>query len=217
MATATDTRDFTAIWTEPDVEEGAARAALRGQIDRLESRLAGLTMDLWEARHREALRPISAPRSRAPRLLTLGELEAVRDALVSNVRSAERVLDRCAETQTQARATLESMLADPPAHRFEVVTLADIGEPGCGAYQVLPRLGLLGMMFGWWCVKLSSGCPLAMPYPNRYYSRKSRNPWGRHAKLELALTIIVVVAVIATILVFLLVFHDIPFRSGEPT
>jgi hypothetical protein len=56
-----------------------------------------------------------------------------------------------------------------------------------------------------------------MPHPQRYYSRKPRSEWGRHAKVELALTIVVVVVVIATILIFLLVFHDIPFRSGEPT
>jgi hypothetical protein len=51
------------------------------------------------------------------------------------------------------------MLADPHAHRFEVVRRADLGEPGCGAYAVRPAFGLLGMLFGWWCVKLSSGCP----------------------------------------------------------
>jgi hypothetical protein len=26
---------------------------------------------------------------------------------------------------------------------------------------VRPRLGLIGMLAGWWHVKLSSGCPLA--------------------------------------------------------
>lgn len=56
-----------------------------------------------------------------------------------------------------------------------------------------------------------------MPYPNRYYSRKSRKGWGRNARLELAITIIVVVVVIAAILVFLLVYHDLPLRMGEPT
>jgi hypothetical protein len=32
---------------------------------------------------------------------------------------------------------------------------------GCGVWQVRPRLGLIGMLMGWWQVKLSSGCPLA--------------------------------------------------------
>jgi len=35
-----------------------------------------------------------------------------------------------------------------------------VGEPGCGVWQVRPRLGLIGMLMGWWQVKLSSGCPL---------------------------------------------------------
>lgn len=29
-----------------------------------------------------------------------------------------------------------------------------------GVWQVRPRLGLIGMLAGWWHVKLSSGCPL---------------------------------------------------------
>lgn len=55
-----------------------------------------------------------------------------------------------------------------------------------------------------------------MPYPNRYYHRKPRE-WGRHARFELILTIVIVVLVIATILIFLLVYHDFPMRGGEPT
>jgi hypothetical protein len=51
-----------------------------------------------------------------------------------------------------------------------------------------------------------------VPYPHRYYSRKPRSEWGRHAKVELAVTIIVIAVVIGAILVFLLVFHDFPFR-----
>jgi hypothetical protein len=37
----------------------------------------------------------------------------------------------------------------------------------------------------------------------------------RHARLELWLAIIVVVAVLATLAVFLLVYHDVPFRGGQ--
>jgi heme/copper-type cytochrome/quinol oxidase subunit 2 len=54
-----------------------------------------------------------------------------------------------------------------------------------------------------------------MPYPHRYYSRKTTQ-WGRHPKLEIALTVIVIVAVIAALLIFLLVYHTLPFRSGGP-
>ena len=51
------------------------------------------------------------------------------------------------------------MRADPAAHRWERVDSAELGEPGCRHWQVRPRLGLIGMLAGWWHVKLSSGCP----------------------------------------------------------
>jgi hypothetical protein len=53
------------------------------------------------------------------------------------------------------------MLLDPARHRFARVSCQDLGQPGCGVWQVRPRLGLIGMLMGWWEVKLSSGCPLA--------------------------------------------------------
>ena len=59
------------------------------------------------------------------------------------------------------RLYLERMLLDPASHRYARVSRADLGEPGCGVWQVKPRLGLIGMLMGWWEVKLSSGCPLA--------------------------------------------------------
>jgi hypothetical protein len=36
-----------------------------------------------------------------------------------------------------------------------------IGEPSCKTWEVRPRVGLLGMLMGWWRVKISSGCPLS--------------------------------------------------------
>jgi hypothetical protein len=51
------------------------------------------------------------------------------------------------------------MLADPAAHRGERIALRELGRPGCGVYAVKPRLGLVGMLAGWWQVTLSSGCP----------------------------------------------------------
>ena len=56
---------------------------------------------------------------------------------------------------------LERMLLAPGKHRFETVSNKQLGEGGCGVWQVRPRLGLVGMLAGWWHVKLSSGCPLA--------------------------------------------------------
>jgi hypothetical protein len=119
----------------PPLDERAARRDLRAQIAALEARGG------------------RAHGGSGPRMLSLGELEAVRDALVSAPRPAQ------ADGQEGARLLLERMLADPGAHRFARVPLAALGQPGCGAYIVRPRLGLLGMLAGWWEVKLSSGCP----------------------------------------------------------
>lgn len=112
----------------------AARADLRAQIAALEAR---------------------GGRSAAaggPRILSLGELEVVRDSLAAAPEPAPA-------PDGSARLLLERMLADPRGHRWARVPLAALGHPGCGAYVVRPRLGLLGMLAGWWEVKLSSGCP----------------------------------------------------------
>ena len=53
------------------------------------------------------------------------------------------------------------MLAAPADFKWVQVSRADLGEPGCGHWHSRPRLGPLGMLMGWWRVKVSSGCPLA--------------------------------------------------------
>jgi hypothetical protein len=194
-----------------------ARASLRKQIGRLEAELGALAVDAWVSGHRQAPRhrPQLAPITPAPRLLSLAELELIRDELVERIHYTREGLKRRAETQAAAHRRLTAMLEDPAAHRYELVPLAELGQPACGAYHVLPRLGLLGMLFGWWCVKLSSGCPLAM-YHRSKYQRYQYLIHRRKAKLELVVAIIVVIAVITAIAIFLLVYHDFPFRLGEP-
>ena len=96
-----------------------------------------------------------------PRLLDLGELERVRDDLAERLRVARVTIAERAEVHAANRVLLERMLLEPARHRFTRVALEDLGEPGCGVWQVRPRLGLIGMLMGWWQVKLSSGCPLA--------------------------------------------------------
>ena len=49
-----------------------------------------------------------------------------------------------------------------------------------------------------------------------YHHRRRRTPWGRHATLEMVLTIVVVFLVIAVLVVFLFVYHDLPFRISTP-
>ena len=98
---------------------------------------------------------------RDPRLLDLGELERVRDELAERVHAARVTIAQRADEQAANRLLLERMLLEPGKHRFVRIACSDLGEPGCGAWQVRPRLGLIGMLMGWWQVKLSSGCPLA--------------------------------------------------------
>jgi hypothetical protein len=134
----------------------AARRSLRGQIERLERELADAFVTAYP------MGGLELPRSaaRAPRLLDLGELECIRDGLAERLRAARVTIAERAEVQAANRLYLERMLLEPRKHRFARVSRHDVGEPGCGVYQVRPRLGLIGMLMGWWQVKLSSGCPL---------------------------------------------------------
>jgi len=131
-----------------------ARADLRAQITRLERELADTVVA------GAPVRP-SGSAGAGPRLLGMTSLERQRDALLDALDAARAQLAEIGEAQEAARLRLEAMLADPPAHRGERVALAELGQGGCGVYSVRPRLGLVGMLAGWWEVKLSSGCPLA--------------------------------------------------------
>jgi len=95
-----------------------------------------------------------------PRLLDLAELERVRDDLAERVRLARITIGKRGEEQAACRLLLERMQLEPGKHRFARVSREDLGELGCGGWHVSPRLGLIGMLMGWWRVKLSSGCPL---------------------------------------------------------
>jgi hypothetical protein len=146
-----------------EVDERAARRSLRSQIARLERELA----DAFVTAYRMGGLPRSPAADGDPRLLDLGELERVRDDLAERLRSARVTIAQRADIEAANRIQLERMLLDPARHRFERIALADLGEPGCGVWQVRPRLGLIGMLMGWWQVKLSSGCPLAGGHPQR--------------------------------------------------
>ncbi|HKH16172.1 MAG TPA: hypothetical protein VKA57_01500 [Solirubrobacteraceae bacterium] len=132
------------------VDERAARRDLRDQIARLERELGRTLADVFP--RREPTRSgHSASAQAGPRLLTLGQLERIRDELA----------DRVAALRSNGAAErLEQMRLAPERHRWQIITSADLGEPGCQVWQVRPRLGVIGMLMGWWRVKISSGCPL---------------------------------------------------------
>ena len=121
------------------------------------------------------------PASGGPRLLTLGQLEALRDDLAERLDEARRALAERTLVEEDHRVRIEEMLLDPAAHRWERVTNADIGEPGCKSFHVRPRGGILGMFASWWRVVISSGCPLPSTGPTRGRARapaRCRRPRG---------------------------------------
>jgi len=140
------------------VDERPARAQLRAQIGRLERELAGLFGEAFgrvEVEHRVGV--LSAQ----PRVLGLGELERQRDALAGRIAAARQTLRARAREEEASRERLRAMLAAPADFKWVMITRAELGEPGCGAWHSRPRLGPIGMLMGWWQVKVSSGCPLA--------------------------------------------------------
>lgn len=138
------------------VDERAARRDLRDQVARIEAELASLSASAWP---QVDLRPFAARRA-GPRLLSLGDLESVRDELAEHVHAVRTQLCAAADRQEQYRLLIERMLLEPARHKWVRVTNADLGEPGCKSWHVRPRLGPIGMLAGWWHVKISSGCPL---------------------------------------------------------
>jgi hypothetical protein len=140
-------------------DDRAARRDLREQIGRLERDLqATLASSFPHAGVDVALAP---RRMAGPRVLALAELEDLRDRLAAKLGAARSEFAAIADRQEAGRRLLERMLLEPGKHRFVRIANADLGEGGCGVWQVRPRLGLIGMLCGWWQVKLSSGCPLA--------------------------------------------------------
>lgn len=138
--------------TDPALgDEPAARRELRRQIGRLESELAAYGHDLT--------RPPARRRSPEPRIAGVPELAATRDELLHRLATARAAAMRQAVRERRARAVRDAMVADPAAHRWEIVSAAETGEPGCTAWEVGPRMGPLGALMNWWRVRVSGGCP----------------------------------------------------------
>jgi hypothetical protein len=142
---------------QPRVDERAARRSLLDQIAKLESDLASLFCSAYPRTGFDW----SVPSGGGPRILTLGELETMRDALAERLERNRHELSDRTVVEEHNRRLIEEMLLEPEKHRWVRVGNCDIGEPGCKHWHVRPRLGLLGMLMGWWRVRISSGCPLA--------------------------------------------------------
>jgi len=140
-----------------EVDERLARAELRRQIGRLERQLAAL---LSEGFGRVAVEHRVGAIATSPRVLGLGELEQLRDKLADRVADARLTLREQERIEEGNRELLRQMQASPADFKWVRVSRDDIGAPGCGHWHSRPRFGPIGMLMGWWRVKVSSGCPL---------------------------------------------------------
>jgi hypothetical protein len=141
--------------TLPD--ERAARRTLLDQVAQLEGELSQLFCSTWPRRDFEW----AVAGRGGPRLLSLAELEELRDDLVARVQYSRRALSDRTYVEEQNRRLIEEMLLEPGRHKWRRVASEDIGEPGCRTWHVRPRWSFLGMLLGWWRVVISSGCPLS--------------------------------------------------------
>jgi len=148
-------RPPTASRLRTDVDEAAARRSLRNQIAKLERELGAVFVTAYPRRGLEW--QIGSPGG--PRVLGVGELEEVRDALATRLGDARRTLRDRAYVERKNLDRIDEMLAEPARFKWVRISNADIGEPGCKYWHSRPRLGLVGMLMGWWRVKISSGCP----------------------------------------------------------
>jgi hypothetical protein len=140
-----------------EVEESAVRRQLRAQIAHLETELASLFCSTYPRKGFEW----KVPARRGPRLLSITDLEELRDDLAERLQHNRRALGDRTYVEELNRRRIEEMMLAPEEHKWVRVRNEDIGEKGCKQWHVLPRFGPLGMLMNWWRVKISSGCPLA--------------------------------------------------------
>jgi hypothetical protein len=139
-------------------DDRSARTDLRRQIAAMERELAELFASAFPRTGIEFKVP--APGG-GPRILSMNELERVRDSLASRISEVKTHLDEYGRAEEASREMIERISADPAGHKWLRVSNEHIGEPGCRHWHSRPRWGILGMAMGWWRVKVSSGCPLA--------------------------------------------------------
>jgi len=138
-------------------DERPARHSLLDQIARLEEELGQIFCSTWPRKGFE----FDVGSRAGPRLLSLHELEELRDDLAARVQHARRALSDRTYVEEQNRRLIEEMMLEPERHKWVRVANEDIGEPGCKHWHVRPRWGIVGMFLNWWRVRISSGCPLA--------------------------------------------------------
>ena len=81
--------------------------------------------------------------------------------LLIRIREAQTEIARRADVEEKNRGLVERMIAEPERYPWVQISNDDVGDRDCKHWHSRPRLGIIGMLLGWWRVKLSSGCPLA--------------------------------------------------------
>ena len=144
---------------DPELGAGDARSALREQIGRLEREIADYA---W---HDPSPAPRQRPRGGEPvgRVISVEELERTRAELIDRLRRLRGEAAKRGAKADAAQAHVEAMLRDPSAHRWEMVRGEATEEGDCKSWHVVPAWGPVGAIMGWWRVKVSSGCPSAVP------------------------------------------------------
>jgi hypothetical protein len=138
--------------------EREARRALRAQVDRLERELSAIVAERFP--FIPAAADARAEEPAGPSLLGLDQLERTRDRLAGRLQELRRLACRRDQHERLAHGLLEQMKLEPARFKHVRLPVRDLGQGGCGVWHVRPRLGLIGMLAGWWQLKLSSGCPL---------------------------------------------------------
>jgi hypothetical protein len=142
-------------------DERSARRTLREQVARLETELSELFCSSWPRGPKQLPLDWSVGGRGGPRLLSLAELEELRDELAARISDARRALSDRTWVEDRNRRLIEEMMLEPERHKWRRVSAEDIGERGCKHWHVRPRWSFIGMLMGWWRVVISSGCPLA--------------------------------------------------------
>jgi hypothetical protein len=142
-----------------EVGERDARIALRRQIGKLERESSAIVANGFPYISPAAMPELPGDPAASPCLLTLAGLERMRDRLAGHTQDLRRLAAERVEHERRARELLDAMKLEPGRYKFVRLPVRDLGQGGCGVWEVRPRLGLIGMLAGWWQVKLSSGCP----------------------------------------------------------
>ena len=137
---------------DPDLDAKALRKELRRQIARIEREIATYV------RHDRREPPPQRVPSAVPtaRVASVEDLQRTRSELIDRLLRLRKEAERRGAREQRARSHVEGMVDDPAAHRGEVVTIAEAGDPDRTTWRVVPRYGPFGAILGWWRVEARS-------------------------------------------------------------